>query len=274
MAIIEHYGEYDTPAEFPEHFHTSCELMYIHEGCLELVSVENKFTLNGGMLYLVPSCIRHTTRLIDKAIYRRTLVMINPWEYSRVHYSMPLNNILMGLTCTKPIAAVDDFGAKEYLEKINAGLSSDDILQKEIQAAFITIIISEMIKRTDFVGKNIKEPDKLIQDVQRYIREHSSEQLMISDIAERFYISKFYLAHRFSEQTGMSPRQFLNCIRLSDAYSLLHDKELKISEISERCGFASPSDMTKRFLSHYGITPSEFRRKLIEKSKNNIVFRQ
>lgn len=267
MAIIEHHGEYDTHTEFPEHFHTSCELMYIHEGCLELVSGENKITLKSGMLYLVPSCIRHTTRLIDKTVYRRTLVIINPWEYSKVHYSMALNNILMGLTCTKPIAAVDDFGAKEYLEKLNAALSSDDILQKEIHAAVITIIVSEMIKRSDFACGDIKEPDKLIQEVQRYIREHSSEQLVIADIAQRFYISKFYLAHRFSEQTGMSPRQFLNYIRLSDAYSLLHDKELKISEISERCGFASPSDMTKRFLSHYGITPSGFRRKLIEKKQ-------
>lgn len=264
MAIIEHYCKYSTPTEFPEHFHTSCELMYIHEGCLELVSGENKFALNGGMLYLIPSCVRHSTRLIDKTTYRRTLIIINPWEYGRIHYSMTLNNILMGLSCTRPIIAADDFGAKEYIEKINIERSSDDILQNEMLAALITLVVLQMVRHSDLTLKTPKEPDSLIREIQQYIREHSSEQLVISDIAERFYLNKFYLTHRFTEQTGMSPRQFLNYIRLSDAYSLLHDRKIKITQIAERCGFSSPSDMTKRFSEHYGITPSQFRKKLIE----------
>ena len=67
----------------------------------------------------------------------------------------------------------------------------------------------------------------------------------------------------------MSPKQFLIFARLSKAYNMLHEPDMKISEISELCGFASPSDMTKKFKEQYNISPNGFRKQLLSKSKND-----
>ena len=132
MDIIEYSGYFDLPGEFGEHFHTFCELMYIHEGCLDLTAAGETIRLEGGMLYIIPSCVRHSMRLVNKEVYRRTLVIINPWGYSRAQYSMPINNFLMGFGSAKVIAVMDDFGAREpfvpsycLFQRINDAFASD-----------------------------------------------------------------------------------------------------------------------------------------------------
>ena len=262
MNMVEHYGYYDVPAAFGEHFHTSCELMYIHEGELELHSGDVMIPLKGGMLYLIPSCVRHLTRLINKEVYRRTLTIINPWSFRMVSGSLPLNNLMMGFGRTAPIAAEDDFGALELIERLGEESSSGRILAEESQAAIVTLLLTGIIRNSNLETGIMQATDELILKIGDYIREHSSEPLLISDIADHFYISKYYLSHHFKNQTGMSPRQFLNYVRLSDTYSLLHDPSLKISDIAQRCGFTTPSDMTRRFREHYGVTPAQFRKKL------------
>jgi AraC-like DNA-binding protein len=271
MSCIEHFGHYDKIEEFPEHMHTSCEILYLHEGELTLYSGGREYEMKSGMVYVIPSCAVHRSVLKNKKVYRRTLVILNPWTYSRACYSEQINNLLMGLPAKEPIVVKDDFGGLAALEKIESELSVNDLLSEDIIVSAATELLAGIIrtaKRTEIASHT---PGKLVSEVKLFIRENCRYQIRISKIAEQFFISKFYLTHIFKEQTGMSPKQFLIYTRLSKACGLLHKKDLKISEISELCGFTSPSDMTKKFRERYGISPTQFRRKIDEKGNNEIV---
>ena len=57
----------------------------------------------------------------------------------------------------------------------------------------------------------------------------------------------------------MSPKEFLISCRISKAGYMLTGTDHSISDISEECGFPSPSDMTVRFKKECGMTPKEYR---------------
>lgn len=265
MGSIEHFGYYENFSDFPEHRHDCCEILYLHQGEILLISNDKKYVLESGMLYVIPCGVNHKAELINKSVYNRTLVFINPWTYSGIHYSEHINDLLMGYTAEKPITAKDNFECDKLLQKIKRELEINDIASEDIITSAVTELLSNVFRQNVFLSDNYVRPNPVITEVKKYIREHCQEALRISDIADRFYINKFYLSHLFKEQTGMSPRQFLTFTRLSKAYCLVHETNIKISKISELCGFSSHSEMSKLFSEQYGVSPSEFRRKLSER---------
>jgi AraC-like DNA-binding protein len=252
------------------HRHTSCELLFLHEGKLEIISENgNKQPLNKGMLYLIPGCVSHRTAILDKSVYNRTLLFINPWTYSRAFFSETINRMLMGFCSNEPIVVEDTFGCEKLLEKLADEYALTDPLAEGMCISIVTEILTGIVRQSRILSVGDTTPGRLVTEVQDYIRKNCGSQILISELAEHFFVSKFYLSHIFKEQTGMSPKSFLTETRLTKAYNLLYEKDLKISEISELCGFVSPSDMTKRFREHYGVSPSEFRKNIFA-SKQNI----
>jgi AraC-like DNA-binding protein len=59
--------------------------------------------------------------------------------------------------------------------------------------------------------------------------------------------------------TGCTPVDLLRKARLSEAYRLLLDSDLSVSEIAYKVGFTSPSYFTKCFKDEYGKVPGEAR---------------
>ncbi|MGN0633557.1 MAG: helix-turn-helix domain-containing protein [Oscillospiraceae bacterium] len=268
MGIIEHIGYYENFNDFPEHRHTCCEFLYMHEGSILMISGDDKFRIESGMLYIIPNSVMHRAEIIDKSVYRRTLIFINPWIYGGTYYSDPINDFLMGSSFSSIASACDNFGCESIIRKIRSELETGDDQSENIIASAVTEIVSNVLRQNPSISSGTGKSNPVINDVKKYIREHCGENLLISDIADRFYINKFYLSHIFKEQTGMSPRQYLTLTRLSKAYCMLHDTNLKISKISGLCGFSGPSEMAKKFSEQYGLSPSEFRKKISEKSSS------
>mgnify|MGYP002626025987 CR=1 FL=1 len=264
MNCIEHYGYYENVADFPEHSHTSCEILYLHEGRIKLTADGESYELTGGMLYLMPSSTVHKNELLDRSVYRRTLMFLNPWIYGRSFHDNTVQNLLMGFISKKPAVLTDDFGALAMINDIGRELDDDPPLSQAVTAAIVTKLIASIIRKTGMPGSSEDAPVKMVIDVCNYIQDHCTEQLRISDISDKFYISKYYLTHIFKEQMGVSPRQFLSTARLSKAYSMLYDKSIKISEISDMCCFTSHSDFAKKFKEQYGTSPTDFRKKLFD----------
>lgn len=91
------------------------------------------------------------------------------------------------------------------------------------------------------------------------INDTLTEDVNVSEIADRLNISIHYLCHVFKAETGITPIDYRNSLKLTLAKRLLVSSEKKISDIALECGFGSASYFSKLFVKSEGITPAEYR---------------
>ncbi len=94
----------------------------------------------------------------------------------------------------------------------------------------------------------------------RYIDEHSTEKLLLSDIARQEQLDLYYLSHFFRESFGISFQSYLTKIRCEHARHLLLTND-SLPGISLSCGFSDQKYFKKGFLTQYGCTPKDYRRR-------------
>ena len=85
----------------------------------------------------------------------------------------------------------------------------------------------------------------------------------VGDIAASAFISERECLRSFSRSLGISPLQFLLSYRLKEAERLLREEGMNISEIAYRTGFESPSHFSSLFRRRHGLTPTEYRRRVL-----------
>lgn len=109
-------------------------------------------------------------------------------------------------------------------------------------------------------SRNKKIVEKALEIVQR---EYANKNLTLNDIASKLYITPNYLSYLFKTETGENFTDYLTKIRISKAKELLKNLELKIYEIADAVGYADPHHFSRVFKRQEGITPAEYRDKII-----------
>ncbi len=84
-------------------------------------------------------------------------------------------------------------------------------------------------------------------------------KLDISVLCRELSVGKTTLTARLRKVCGMTPRQFIEDIRLKHAAKMLQDGAMRVSEVSDRLGFSSPRYFSKCFKAKFGTIPSEYR---------------
>ena len=109
-------------------------------------------------------------------------------------------------------------------------------------------------KESGFIG--IHELKKLRREI------HRAPELNwnLSELARRLNISKSYVQRLYQEHFGISYLDDLIAARIRMAQELLTATDLRISEISEACGYSNDTHFMRQFKAKTGITPSAYRK--------------
>lgn len=78
------------------------------------------------------------------------------------------------------------------------------------------------------------------------------------ELAQQCNISEVYFRKLFTEQFGMTPKQFIIDIRMNKAKQLLSEGSLKVCAVSEQCRFSNPYHFCRTFKAYTGMTPTEY----------------
>lgn len=94
-----------------------------------------------------------------------------------------------------------------------------------------------------------------------YIYENIEKQILLTDVAEKLYLSPGYLAQLFKRETGKCFTEYVADCKLSQAKEMLKLTNLSIQEISLRIGFGDQRYFSRWFKIHVGITPTEYKKR-------------
>ena len=109
---------------------------------------------------------------------------------------------------------------------------------------------------------DVSHPSKqypIVDSVCQYIESHLTENLAVSQIAEEFHISVYYLLHVFKSITGTTITEYKNELRMTKSKLMLKNTDAPISQIAGAVGFEGVSYFTETFSRLEKITPQKYR---------------
>jgi LacI family transcriptional regulator len=111
--------------------------------------------------------------------------------------------------------------------------------------------------------------DPIVAAALRYISERLAEPLTVSGIAYKLNLSPRLLQQRFAEKLGVAVSNEIRRLRLEKAKRLLTEPERPITSIPQSVGFNSANAMNKIFVRELGMTPSAYRKQILDNRPYN-----
>ena len=101
---------------------------------------------------------------------------------------------------------------------------------------------------------------RLVLLAKEYLDEHYTERITLDDLAERFFINKFYLSKIFKETYGTTVNNYLISKRITRAKQLLRFTDMTVDEVGAAVGMGDANYFSRMFRKVEGISPREYRK--------------
>ncbi len=89
-------------------------------------------------------------------------------------------------------------------------------------------------------------------------RNISSSELNVALLCRELNMSKTTLTLRLKNSSGMSPRDFIEDVRLRHAARMIRDGEVRPSDIAAQLNFSTPKYFSIRFRKKFGVSPRDY----------------
>ena len=100
---------------------------------------------------------------------------------------------------------------------------------------------------------------KRMSTIMEFTMNHFQNEITLASIASISNMTPNAFCRYFKQRTNKTYFQFLIEVRIENACRLLKNKDVLITEVSEKSGFKNISNFNRKFKENKGITPSKFR---------------
>jgi len=111
--------------------------------------------------------------------------------------------------------------------------------------------------------KAVVVKDPVAKAAVSFIHENFMNPINVESILEELQVSRSLLERRFRDELGVTPLVELRRQRIERARALLSDTNETIHDMGKRCGFSSAIRFTTVFKEQVGMTPTEFRKRMV-----------
>lgn len=92
-----------------------------------------------------------------------------------------------------------------------------------------------------------------------WLETNCDQPIAIDEAAQLAAMSERNFLRRFKAEMGVTPSDYLVCVRLDMSCRLLVETTLPVDKIARRCGIGSGGQLAKLFRKHLAATPTEYR---------------
>ena len=239
-----------------QHTHHCAELFYVVEGegqffiegVTHLVSVNDLVIINPRVLHTELSLNGSPFKYIVLGIEGLQLADPNNQEtdYRIVNF--------------KDIQETIFFYLQKLLYEVEAKIPGNEIICQNLMEILV-VLLERQTNFSTTLAPVSQKTSRMSSHIRRYIDQHYKENITLDQLAEISHVSKFYLAHAFAEEYGISPINYLISKRIDEGAHLLETTDLSLALISHICGFSSPSYFSQIFKKQHLCSPREYRKK-------------
>lgn len=250
------------------HYHEFDKLILLLHGKVTYVVEGVTYFLRPWDVLLVQHNLIHKAIIDPSEPYERVVVWLDrEWMHSRSDPGELLDTCFdtvrergFHLLRTGPERRVEYMGLIQRLEEALrstefGGQRMADTLCQQLLVAVNRDLLADRTAQEETDSYRL---DPKMEEVLRYIAAHLEQPLSVEALARQFYISRYYLMHRFKAVTGYTVHQYIVQKRLLRAAELIREGA-PVMKAAEQTGFSEYSTFLRAFQNTFHMSPREFR---------------
>lgn len=240
-------------------------VFYFHKGQGEIQSRGQVHALLPGTIVYIPAGTPY--RFVGT--YGQQITAVNfDFTYARRDRTVPF---------PADLTEIPDMGTDTIHPDLRRPLFIDDWMSAQRVMAQMCQLFAEMppyyrdtasatwkLFLIDMLQNSRSTTENAAERVVAYLRRHCREQISNTELAGRLNYHPVHLNRLVKAATGMGCRAYIISCRLAEAKQMLTSTDASVTEIAERCGFASASHLARLLKQVDGVTPLAFRRRVTE----------
>ena len=156
----------------------------------------------------------------------------------------------------------------EEVGELRKAYFASPVIDRERYACKTTLLsafslqLSGLMNRI-LVESRVDEPEIVVKG-KEYILGNLQDKVTLEDVAHHVNVSSFYFSKLFRRVTGMTFTEYVNRQRVEWAMRELQHTSRRVTEVAYGVGYQSLSQFNRNFLKFVGLSPTEFRKGLLE----------
>lgn len=242
------------------HSHTGHEIYCFLSGDAYYMVEGTRYQLSPGDVLIMRRGETHHLILRSNTPYRRVIASFEDLSFLPDEMAerllAPFNN--------RPLGEYNQYKAVQfpethwvyYLEKIADSQKQDE------RMCYLLPLLNEISAAFETVKKN-PSPDKTttVAKIIEYINRHLWDDMTLSFLCEKFYISPAQINRLFREATGATVWKYITVKRLFLARELL-EAGVSPTNVYAECGFNDYTTFYRAYKNYFDISPSSSYKKL------------
>lgn len=136
-------------------------------------------------------------------------------------------------------------------------------ISDDLSGASIHNLSLEILGQLLFTEATAKTPRPLwVGKLEEILRSGYSEQVSLAELSRELSIHPVHLSRSFPRYFHCTLGEYVRNVRIERSLAFMPDKNLSLTEIASKCGFADQSHFLRSFKQIMDVTPSTYRKLL------------